>query len=212
MLHPTYETYLVDDELGPDLALRFVTIPARSLGQSHKMLRMQHFQVGFRPTSNPLTLNEVANILELRISYEVTTPLELPSVLLYTLQNPPILIDEFVELESELPQDDPVFSLVTKAAAEPFVAVENSPLEAQSLISIVSRYSLGGGTGAVAGLVTTGSGWVLLISVPAGIILCGAAQGIAAALDQGLRHHLLRHMNVPPETGFRVTIREDEDS
>lgn len=121
-------------------------------------------------------------------------------------------------LESRMPVDiggggpeSPLNAFTTRAAMEPFVPMENSPLEAQSLVSIVSRSSLGGGTGAVAGLVTTGSEWALLVSVPAGIILCGAAQGIAAALDQGLRYHLLRIMNVPPDAGSSVGAREEED-
>jgi hypothetical protein len=47
---------------------------------------------------------------------------------------------------------------------------------------------------------------VMLLVVPAGIILCGAATGIAQALQIGLRTHLLRVMGIeddgsesPPE-------------
>jgi len=154
---------------------------------------------------HPPTFEETARRLELEPS-SAATPLQLPAALLLTLESrmgaasqyaPEILINPFV----------------ARASMEPFVPTVNSPLEAQSLASIVSRASLGGGAGAVAGLATTGSEWILVVSVSAGIILCGAAQGIAGALEQGLRYHLLRLMKVPPDAGSRVRgPRGDEDT
>ena len=37
---------------------------------------------------------------------------------------------------------------------------------------------------------------ILLVVVPAGIIICGAATGIAQALQIGLRTHILRLMGI----------------
>jgi hypothetical protein len=42
---------------------------------------------------------------------------------------------------------------------------------------------------------------ILLLLVPVGIILCGAASGIAQALRIGLRTHLLRLMGIDDGSG-----------
>jgi hypothetical protein len=54
----------------------------------------------------------------------------------------------------------------------------------------------GAGIGAYVGFVLTGPAptALLLISVPAGMIICGAAKGIADALENGLRDRLLRFL------------------
>ena len=199
MLHPSYETYLVDDKLGPELALRFVTVPSWSLGRRSEVFRGSILELDL----HAMTLEHAARALELRIS-NTTTALQLPAALESTLQ--PHMRADFSSVHPE----SPIGVFATRAAMEPFVPMENSPLEAQSLVSIVSRASLGGGAGAVAGLVTSGSVWAVLVSVPAGIIICGAAQGIGAALDQGLRYHLLRLMNVPPSAGPRVRAQDKD--
>lgn len=76
-------------------------------------------------------------------------------------------------------------------AYSPVIPFEESPLQSKSLAEILAAT---GGTGAVVGFAVGHP--VLLLVVPAGIILCGAATGIAQALRIGLRAHILRLMGV----------------
>lgn len=69
------------------------------------------------------------------------------------------------------------------------IPFENSPLSGETLIKLVTK-ATGAGIGAFAGFVAFGTSPFLLIMVPAGMVLCGAAKGIAEALESGLRERL----------------------
>lgn len=69
------------------------------------------------------------------------------------------------------------------------VPIEQSPLKAEALVTLVTK-ATGAGLGAFAGFVAFGDSPLLLITVPAGMIICGAAKGIADALESGLRDRL----------------------
>ncbi|QGZ59107.1 hypothetical protein [Paraburkholderia acidiphila] len=71
----------------------------------------------------------------------------------------------------------------------PIVPFEQSPLEPTSLLGIVTRVS-GTGIGAYIGFVVVGSSPLLLITVPAGMVICGAASGLAHGLEDGLRNRI----------------------
>lgn len=70
--------------------------------------------------------------------------------------------------------------------ASPIVPFENSPLGAASLFDIVTKASAPG-IGAYIGFVVSGNSPLLLITVPAGMVICGAASGVAKGLEEGLR-------------------------
>ena len=66
------------------------------------------------------------------------------------------------------------------------IPFENSPLGATSLAALLS-HGTGTAVRAYIGFVVSGSGPLLLITVPAGMIICGAASGAATGLHDGLR-------------------------
>src|SRR5262249_29369501 len=78
-----------------------------------------------------------------------------------------------------------------KVSFEPLIPFEGSPLTSESLAKLATT-ATGAGFGAFVGFVAFGSGPLLLITVPAGMVICGAAKGIAQALEDGLRDRLLR--------------------
>jgi hypothetical protein len=70
------------------------------------------------------------------------------------------------------------------------VPIEESPLTADVLVTLVTK-ATGAGLGAYVGFVAFGAASpFLLITVPAGMIICGAAKGVADALEKGLRDRL----------------------
>jgi hypothetical protein len=75
-------------------------------------------------------------------------------------------------------------------AFERVIPFEESPLSLESLAKIVTT-ATGAGLGAFVGFVAFGSGPLLFVSVPAGMLICGAARGVAQALEEGLRERLL---------------------
>ena len=77
-----------------------------------------------------------------------------------------------------------------KAAFDNLMPFERSPIELESLGKLVVS-ATGAGIGAYAGFVLAGSTPFLLVAIPAGMIICRAAKGIADALEQGLREKLL---------------------
>lgn len=77
-------------------------------------------------------------------------------------------------------------------AYAPLVPFESSPLSAKALSDLAAA---GGGIGAAIGAYATGDP-LLLLAVPTGIVVCGAAHGLADALRIGLRAKLLQFMGV----------------
>lgn len=77
-------------------------------------------------------------------------------------------------------------SMVVSEAAIPF---EESPLGGTSIAALLQKAGSAGGAtvGAYVGWVIVGNSPWLLITVPAGMVLCGAASGIASGLQQGLK-------------------------
>ncbi len=75
-------------------------------------------------------------------------------------------------------------------AFDKIVPIEQSPLSAEALATLVTKAS-GPALGAFVGFVAFGATPMLLVGVPAGMIICGAARGIADALESGLRERLI---------------------
>jgi hypothetical protein len=119
-------------------------------------------------------------------------------------------------LNTELDPVDVTFA--ERVAFERMIPFEQSPIEMESLVNLVTS-ATGAGLGAYAGFVVFGSSPpspLLFVAVPAGMILFGAAKGIADALEQGLRERLLKLLrgeNDPPQDSASVRgPTEDEVS
>jgi hypothetical protein len=78
-------------------------------------------------------------------------------------------------------------------AYEPVIPFESSPLRGASLAQLLTAggTAAGGAVGYVEGHI------VMILVVPAGIIIAGAARGVADALHIGIRAKLLAWMGVP---------------
>ena len=61
---------------------------------------------------------------------------------------------------------------------------------------------------AVVGLVASGSKPLVLIYVPLGIVLCGAATGIAKALSQGLHYRILKLLGLPEDEARKASLSD----
>jgi hypothetical protein len=77
---------------------------------------------------------------------------------------------------------------------EQFVPFAASPLELKALHAIASLPPTGLGAAAVFAVFVFGASPLLLIALPAGIVICGAANGVSRALDEGLHDRLLRKL------------------
>jgi hypothetical protein len=78
------------------------------------------------------------------------------------------------------------FEFAAYLAMTPVVPFENSPLSAESLGNLLTKAG-GYGVGAYIGFITGGTTPLLFITVPAGMVICGAAAGIGRGLEEGLR-------------------------
>jgi tetrahydromethanopterin S-methyltransferase subunit F len=105
-------------------------------------------------------------------------------------------IAEIIESDLELPSDDFIKSGGREFAEEllfgKHVIFENSPVSMESIADLVNRATdVGVGIGACIGFIIGGDSALLLLTVPAGMVICGSAAGIAKALEMGLKERLL---------------------
>ncbi len=176
-----YETTLVDQ--GSALAASFLAVPFRALSAQKQ----------------PLSVSTVASRLELDQIQRVPS-VALPVVLTATL----LLVEQgsFLALlqkrRTEEGWNTPHDLLVTREfrfaehlAFAPVVPFAHAPLRLQSLAGLAGT-AMGGELGAYVGFARTGSTPVVFTTGPAGIVICGAAAGMARALEQGLRDRILR--------------------
>jgi hypothetical protein len=105
----------------------------------------------------------------------------------------------------DLELDDLTFA--EKATFERMIPFEQSPLEMESLAKLVTT-ATGAGLGAYAGFVLFGSSPLLFIAAPAGMLIFGAAKGIADALEQGLRERLLAVLRGADSSGSKRDTTE----
>lgn len=179
-MQPTqfYETEIHNRDTGD--AFTFITVPTRSLPG--------------REVPNAEAVAETLRIEVPRVP-QPAEPWALPFLVDALMGRPldyPWILEPGGRQEGQTPS--PFAQYVTYSAVIPF---EESPLDNKSLAGL-----LAGTTGSTAIVVGFAAGHpIMLLVVPAGIILCGAATGIAQALQIGLRTHLLRFMGVEDEGG-----------
>lgn len=161
-----YETTLAEAGLG--LSFSVLVVPARSFPEGHTP-----------------ELPDLAGSLELDLQTGPQSVAELPSAIVAVLRG---------EISQGSRAGEPEYEFAEAVAFDEVIPFEFSPLDARSLASIVTG---SGAAGAAVGFVVgAGVPPLLLITVPAGMIVCGAAAGIAAALEQGLKTRLLRRLGV----------------
>ena len=88
------------------------------------------------------------------------------------------------------PPASETWAFAEQVAFARLIPMEQSPLDLESLASLVTKASAVG-IGAYAGFVIAGGTPLLLITVPTGMIIFGAASGVAKALEEGLRDRVL---------------------
>ena len=88
------------------------------------------------------------------------------------------------------------------------VPIRTNPLDLQSLATVLTTGS-GVAAGAWAGVVASGGTALILVTVPAGMIVGGAAAGIGSALESGLRERVSAWLRPRAKTQTRhVHTRE----
>jgi len=96
-------------------------------------------------------------------------------------------------------EDPELLAFADQVSSQALVPFETSPLGPHSLADIgkmVSQF----GPGTMIGVVAAGHTPLVLITVPVGIVLCGAAAGVARALYTGLQYRILKLMGLPQGT------------
>ena len=170
----TYETTIVHENNG--MSVHVIVVPSRSLSSGfpeNEQLLFKTLGLRLMTRLRPGGLNMyilsvlTSGQIEWQYEQEKRPIIKLP-------ENPTAEQIEFAEY-------------ITCASVIPF---EASPLSADSIGSIITKTS-GTGMGAFVGYVLAGNTPMMLVLIPAGMILFGAAAGIASALEQGLRERIL---------------------
>lgn len=186
-----YETTIYNRDGGPPFS--FITVPSRSMSDSEipDIADVQR-RLGLRDRPRP----RMAGVIEpWALPFAIDIALGRDERSLYEPWGPFFLEEH---LRGNRPGGPSPFAQYLAYA--PLVPFESSPLSAKALSDLAAA---GGGIGAAVGAYATGDPLVLL-AVPAGIVVCGAAHGLAEALRIGLRARLLRLMGVDdPSTDQR---------
>lgn len=96
--------------------------------------------------------------------------------------------------------DSELFSFAEQVAFTRLIPFEESPFDAHALASIVATGS-GTAIGAIVGYLAVGTMIppLLFVTVPLGMIICGAAAGVAKSLEEGLRSRILKLLEAPED-------------
>ena len=93
-------------------------------------------------------------------------------------------------LNEKIKNNHYLYELAEYVTMSRILAFENSPLTGESIGNLLTSAS-GPAAGSYIGFVLAGSSPLLFISVPAGMIFCGAAAGVAKALEEGLKTKII---------------------
>lgn len=180
-----YDTVVEDRETGS--ALRYIVIPARSFKNTatlrdRKMLAQRlRFEVIQQLSASDLPRALLATLLEDRTEIAFTT-------FQWKFNRPAEIAPSKT--------DELRLAFAEYAAYEKLIPFEESPLSPEALASVALRGS-GAAAGAMAAYVAFGNTPLVFVAVPAGMILCGAAAGLAKALHDGLEQQVRKLMGLP---------------
>jgi hypothetical protein len=113
---------------------------------------------------------------------------------------PPSLLDPIFlkDAANAIAARDPLlYRFASRAALEPIIPVESSPLSGASLVELVKST----GASAALGYFAVGADPLLLVTVPLGVILLGGATGIAEGLKAGLAVRIASWLGGTPDQG-----------
>ncbi len=169
-------------------AIHAVIIPRRSIAGPDPKLDVEGIVAALqlqKLTLTSITGSSLTPALAV-ISSPTTPPAEMLAHLTVALQTPVTPPAPSVATVSDR-------EFAEHLAFDDLIPFEQSPISLESLGKLVVS-ATGAGIGAYAGFVMAGPTPLLLITIPAGMIICGAAKGIADALEKGLRERLLRFL------------------
>jgi hypothetical protein len=172
-----HETYIQDTETAIDA--RFASLSGSGIAEPYRLQRGTEtlaYDLGFqRP--RPVMLSQLPAALSLAL---FDSDLESFSV-------PPREWYDWLDAQR---RDNDFYRFAEYASYADLIPFEASPLDLRSLASIATAASPLG-IGVAVAFAVFGSSPLLLVAVPAGMIVCGAAAGVSRALEQGLRHRML---------------------
>ncbi|CEP35285.1 MULTISPECIES: hypothetical protein [unclassified Halomonas] len=170
------QTYETEVSFSEGLGIRAITIPARNFN-----------------IENFTTLDQVGERLGIRLLEEVELDWIQRAIATLLLAENQEDLEGWKSDRSYLlgkfthgPEVYKFAEYVSMAAVFPF---ENSPLTAESIGSLLTKAG-GCGAGTYIGFAVAGTTPLLFIAVPTGMIICGAAAGIAQGLEEGLRERI----------------------
>ncbi len=102
-------------------------------------------------------------------------------------------INSWIE-RAKVEPDEAVARFAEFVMYERFIPFSASPLALQALQAIGSLSPVQLGAAAAFAVFVGGASPLLLIAVPTGMLVCGAAAGVSRALEEGLRYRLLRKL------------------
>jgi hypothetical protein len=186
----TYEVHLADEDTGQTLSCLWVPMPeVRDVfGALDRELELEH------AVDVPWPSDLSAALLAIQLGGDLRG-----AASLYQEMHRP----EFWEEAGE-EQMQPLLRFSEYAAYAPLIPVQQSPVELQSLSSLLAASGAGGGA-MIGGAVAMGASPLLFLYTPIGIIVVAAA----VAIGQGLHYHILRAMGVPMEGAAEATEAEE---
>jgi hypothetical protein len=166
-----FETVIDNADLPQDVGgFRFVFVPS------------------LRDSGEFPSAGEVAHELELEYLADIASATTLPSVLAAVLLGRDAAAAVDVPWQANDVERE-IALFVENVAFSRLIPVQSSPLDLQSLASVLTTGS-GVAIGAWAGVVASGGTPLILITVPVGMIIGGAAAGVGRALEAGLEEKL----------------------
>ncbi|WP_447599967.1 hypothetical protein [Nitrospira sp. Nam80] len=179
-----YETTIIAET--SQHAAHIVVLPSRSFREFNSDMPVGDIlpELGMRLITAQINPSNITRALAVALSSSVST--EEVDQLLVSASNGKIEMRSGVAVVAA---SDLTFAEVV--GFDDVIPIEQSPLKAEALVTLVTKAS-GAGVGAFVGFVAFGASPMLLVTVPAGMIICGAAKGVSDALEAGLREKLLQ--------------------
>lgn len=199
MFNQYFETTVVG--AGDNRAFRFIVIPSSQMDRQLRPLFESQSAKLWRSQAYPpidIELTDGLHFPEGDPEHGIQAHMQLLPYMLaamgcYPLGNRALEYFKKVKFEghTEPPDGDiALLKLTSRLVTAPVIPISQSPLELSSLTGIINSGS-GVGIGATVGFLV---GWgtpYLLVTVPAGMLICAAAAGIAKAMDKGFERKLL---------------------
>ena len=190
----TYETTIHDRDSGR--AFSFITVPARSLGEDGGDVPpvetvAQRLGLDRKPDRSPRRRPPIlSDVSPWALPFAIDIALGRDEDDVYRWG--PFFLEEHLFGPRGARERLGPSAFAQYLAYARVVPFEASPLTPKSLSDLAAA---GGGIGGALGAYVTGDP-LLLLTIPTGIIVCGAARGVGQALEIGLRAKLLGLMNV----------------